>query len=684
MKIFSKVLALVLALITVLTVLPMSVLADSWLDVDTEELPAGDGTHVTVTLDAKLLEELLKTEGISKDLIQKLLEAADVDRETLGKIFSLEELYGIVPREKIIEILDLKTIIEAIGLEKLNTYIDLPTLLAGCDKNELAGLLRDIPNLQNYADVERLIVEKYIAEELVLKHVKEEELKKAAESIDPATIVPEIMKLTFAEIQEIVRVYDVVADGLIDPLDVVIMDEAKKKAEELFKDPAFDINDYMEDYVDGDNAIAYFKNKYGTLSLTSLESLSDVRKLITDHYIDVKFTYHIESVNLVALIDATYMDGDVEKHFLDATDFEHKVHEYLVNKFKALTPEELHDYADAGCFAYEYDSLTDTVEILWVDIHEVLEQPGLVSIAELRANPELGVDAYLEAKVDEWIHNDDAYHKLVENSREDESKRYVTIEIDEEFEIVSVDYKKLILDKKISAEELLAADPVIVDVTGLATRLIEEEKLEVTEKLIDNALLLAEIKKIAPTTLIDYVNVEKAVQKFGTEKTIEWLGGVENAMACIDIPAVTEEILSILPTILENLNKNGVALTDVFYLDKLLPELDFQAVIEVIGVENVLAQLDSNELKELLDLMDIKSKLEPLLILFYNYGMKNVTKLTVNGTVIGEADDLALLKFDAKALVEAVRASIPTLKEIAELEGNVITSLDLEREYVPE
>ena len=124
MKIFSKVLALVLALITVLTVLPMSVLADSWLDVDTEELPAGDGTHVTVTLDAKLLEELLKTEGISKDLIQKLLEAADVDRETLGKIFSLEELYGIVPREKIIEILDLKTIIEAIGLEKLNTYIE--------------------------------------------------------------------------------------------------------------------------------------------------------------------------------------------------------------------------------------------------------------------------------------------------------------------------------------------------------------------------------------------------------------------------------------------------------------------------------------------------------------------------------------------------------------------------------
>ena len=688
MKRFSKVLALVLALITALTVLPISAIADSWLDVDAEKLPEKDATHVTVTLDAKLLADLLTTDGISDGLIQKLLDAADVDRETLGKIFTLEELYGIVPREKIVEILDLKTIIETIGLEKLNTYIDLPALLAGCDKNKLAGLLQGIPDLQNYADVERLIAEKYIPNDIILKHVKEAELKNAAASIKPEDIVPAIMKLSFAEIKEIVDVYAIVDKGLIAPLTVVNMEAAQKRAEAMFKDSTFNVNDYMT-YINSDNAIAYFKKKYGTLELDSLASLSSIRELITNHYIDVKFTYHIESVNLLALIDATYMDGKVEKHFLDASDFEHKVHDYLVEKFKALTPEQLKGYADAGCFTYEYNALTGTATILSVDMHEVLEHPELVSIAELRANPALGVDAYLEAKVDEWIHNDDAYHKLVENSKLDESERFVTVTVDKNVTVSSVDYQKLIRDKKVDAAELLSATPAIVDVNGLAKKLIEEGKLNGADgkfdrELTNNELLLAEIKKIAPATLIAYVNIPAAVEKFGTEQVITWLGGVEKAMACIDVPGVTKDILAILPTILENLTANGVALTDIFYLDKLLPKLDFQKIMEIVGIDNVLVQLDTNELKELLKLIDIKSKIEPLMVLFYNYGMKNINKLTVNGLVVAETDDLALLKFDAKALVEAVRMSIPTLEEIAKLETNVITSVEVEMEYTPE
>ena len=164
MKKFSRILAMVLALITVLAALPMSVIADSWLDVETEALPGGDGSKVTVTLDAKALAEILKDDGLSKDTLEAILEDASVNSAELLEAFSFEELFQIVPREKILELFDLKELINKIGLEKLSTFIDIPALLAGCDKAELAALLRDVPELYKYADIERLIKEGYKAD----------------------------------------------------------------------------------------------------------------------------------------------------------------------------------------------------------------------------------------------------------------------------------------------------------------------------------------------------------------------------------------------------------------------------------------------------------------------------------------------------------------------------------------
>ena len=86
MKKFNKFLAIVLVLIMVITALPISAMADAWLDVDAEELPAGDGTKVTVTLDAKALAQLLVDEGVSKDTLKAILANATIDRDELLQI----------------------------------------------------------------------------------------------------------------------------------------------------------------------------------------------------------------------------------------------------------------------------------------------------------------------------------------------------------------------------------------------------------------------------------------------------------------------------------------------------------------------------------------------------------------------------------------------------------------------
>jgi hypothetical protein len=76
----------------VLALLPMSVLANSRVDVDTETT-SDDATKVTVTLDAKALAEILQRDGISKDLLLDLKDGASVDVSALREAFSVQDLF---------------------------------------------------------------------------------------------------------------------------------------------------------------------------------------------------------------------------------------------------------------------------------------------------------------------------------------------------------------------------------------------------------------------------------------------------------------------------------------------------------------------------------------------------------------------------------------------------------------
>ena len=77
MKMFNKILAVILTVFTLISALPMSVIADDWFVVDAET--AGSSSTVTVEVDAGALAEILEKNGISKALLADLKNGVAVD-----------------------------------------------------------------------------------------------------------------------------------------------------------------------------------------------------------------------------------------------------------------------------------------------------------------------------------------------------------------------------------------------------------------------------------------------------------------------------------------------------------------------------------------------------------------------------------------------------------------------------
>ena len=116
MKKFNRVLAMLLALITVLATLPISVLADDWLNVDADKTKVENvtSTDVTVTVDPKALLSYIQ-DGDIKGLLKGVSATGG-----LGSIMTKEELLAILPEEQIIALaksiisdIDAKALLEA-------------------------------------------------------------------------------------------------------------------------------------------------------------------------------------------------------------------------------------------------------------------------------------------------------------------------------------------------------------------------------------------------------------------------------------------------------------------------------------------------------------------------------------------------------------------------------------------
>ena len=143
MKKFNRVLAMLLAIITVLAVLPISVLADDWLNVDTDKTQAGNvtSTDITVTVDPHALLSYIQ-DGDVKGFLKGMSASG-----SLGDLMTKKELLAILPEDQIIDLA--KSIIADIDAKALLACIDADKLLACVDTDGLISLLKDM-DLKSY------------------------------------------------------------------------------------------------------------------------------------------------------------------------------------------------------------------------------------------------------------------------------------------------------------------------------------------------------------------------------------------------------------------------------------------------------------------------------------------------------------------------------------------------------
>ena len=152
MKKFNRVLAMLLALVTVLAILPVSAFADAWLKVETdkEKVENVTTTDVTVTVDPKALLSYLQDGDLKGLLTGVSLKGG------LSDIITLDEFFAIVPKDRILNLVN--AVLASIDVEELISYVGLEELFACADKDALVDLFTDLPDLQDYVkDFEALM-----------------------------------------------------------------------------------------------------------------------------------------------------------------------------------------------------------------------------------------------------------------------------------------------------------------------------------------------------------------------------------------------------------------------------------------------------------------------------------------------------------------------------------------------
>ena len=198
MKKFNRVLAMLLALVTVLAVLPISALAEDWLRVETDKTTVENvaSTDITVSVDPKVLLSYMK-DGDIKGLLKGISASG-----SLGDILTKEEILAIIPEEEIIALV--KAIIADIDVKELIGCFDADKLLACVDKDGLISLLKGM-NLKSYV--------KDGALDILMGYISDADIEKAI----AYTNTQELVKDYSDELTDLVMGLD--ADILIDLID---------------------------------------------------------------------------------------------------------------------------------------------------------------------------------------------------------------------------------------------------------------------------------------------------------------------------------------------------------------------------------------------------------------------------------------------------------------------------------
>ena len=378
MKIFNKILAAFLALLLMLTLLPVGVFAsEPWLEVGAQtnegELPV-----VTLKMDVDALKSLLQggedspvspSEGISLDIV------------SLTNVFSPTELFEIIPREDLLSVFSIEDILDQLELSVLEQYIQVEELAKEINSEDMENLLSEIKDLSSVVDLPLAL--KSVDKSLLLAHMNEEKLLQDLDPWDAVELLLSAEGFSSSDLKAIVKVEELVADGKLDWTDLVDFD--------LFSsDTIVDVvatyvtlntqdSAQIEELLGGDSLENYLNPDY-SVNLPKLVAKVGVRKLIESPVatVDVEGLMNDPVVDSYAFLDLQSTLNRVKAVLapLSAQELEPYIHKDVVLDKISIEDavEMIGGYDKAIDYLYMDDLLADPaldlallVPAVWID-----------------------------------------------------------------------------------------------------------------------------------------------------------------------------------------------------------------------------------------------------------------------------------------------------------------------------
>ena len=721
MKVFSKFLAVILALVTMLTLIPFSVFAkasEPWLEVEGSE--GTDAPVLTVKVDADALMALLRADDASSELLDTLQSGIALDFESLTQVFSIEELFEIIPSEELFKILSIEQIVKEIGLKKLESYIDKSALIENVSKNDLAALLSDIDNLAEVVDMEAAL--KTLDKSLLLKHIDKDAVYGEIDIEDAIELLG-----GYAKALEYVNVDGLLADPSLDMGALVSCLDTAKLVEKIGLDA-------LKDYVDIPALVeglddASVEALLGEISeLGKVVDASAALKLI-DKALILKYTdedavfekvdlwkavdlvfgsdsFDIaalkNTVDLKALVSGTALDW-AEIFDLDLLSDDTviaKVSAFVtvdtsdVSKLEALLEgKNIADYYDAVAGTANVQKLVKDVgisklmnsDIVEVDLDGMMAEPTIETFVFNHINLEtalpkikdslknaLNLTDYVDkTAVFELIALEDAIELI---GGYEAAEQYVNTnalladpDLDRGALVSAVNFDKLV--EEIGFEKLEA----YFDLKTLVDDLSPEDKAEILESLDNVAELVdmeAAMELISSELVLKYVDQDAVLEDIEIEKAVDLIGGYDKATEFVQ-----------MESLLADPDLNMGALVDFVWLDKLIEAIGFEKIMELVSVEALIEQLDAEELYEIIQLVDMGPYVKDLLALVVRKIFSNVDEITVDGQLVAAEDSKQMLKVDSKALIEALNRVRPSLDDFINNKDGKLLSTHLSFKY---
>ena len=150
---------------------------------------------------------------------------------------------------------------------------------------------------------------------------------------------------------------------------------------------------------------------------------------------------------------------------------------------------------------------------------------------------------------------------------------------------------------------------------------------------------------------------------------IKSVGGYAVAKNYVNVPELLADKDLDISALMAAIENNGEALSSYIYFEELLADIALSQVLAVVPVSAIVAQIDNNELLELVQLINVKQYIIPVLTTVADKLLLNIDKVAIDGNVVASENAVdGLLNVNASALVKAVAGLIPGLNEFASVE----------------